>query len=243
MRRSILFFFLVFLIGLLGGQTGVFASDNGNLTSSEKSKISKHMKEDGATQKDIDNVINKLEKGEELDAYKTDEQKAFFSNDELEDAANNSTTDKNPEKTYWYDDGSYIKLKLDVENDESKETKIDTNAANGTFKTIKATGSGPFGKASYRAKIYIDTHLGNDYIDKIYDKEIHMLGSYSNVNFKISRKYENRSQDITAKSFLYFDWKQGSTMKSSRLRVHAGDKINDQYGIWVSFTDGSASYK
>lgn len=25
--------------------------------------------------------------------------------------------------------------------------------------------------------------------------------------------------------------------------LHTGDKINDKYGIWVSFTDGSANYQ
>lgn len=154
-------------------------------------------------------------------------------------------TDKSPEKTIRYPDGSYTKVKLEI-LDEEIDSQYQTLASNGFFKTIRATGTGVFGTAQYSAKIWIDTHLGNDYIDSVYNPYIHaIMGTHSEDTLSITRKYEIRSQAISAKFQLKYNFTNtlGISSKTVYLKVHAGDHINDQFGIWVDYSEGSGNYK
>ncbi|TCP21711.1 hypothetical protein EV207_14020 [Scopulibacillus darangshiensis] len=256
--------FLVSSISLLGllcltlfiGSSNHTFAKGGELTPSDYSEIKIHMEKDGASEEDISNVIKKLKEGKTLDSEKamvTEKPKAFFSNAQIsksQDSENDSfsITDENPEKTFRFEDGSYIKLGLKIEDTNlekySQPLQINTLSSSGIFKTVTVKDSSIFGWASYRAKIYLDTRY-NDYIDDVYSPNIHTLtGTFADERLTINRKYEIRSQNITAKAYLYFKFTNAQNMsaKTTYLKVHAGDKINDRYGIWVSFTDGSAKY-
>lgn len=250
MKKRLIISFLLLALFLFVGNTSVLAKDQLELSSSDYSKIEEKMKIDGSSQKDIDNVIKKLKRNETLDSEKVEKEQMYFSNEELEEIANNSITDENPKKTHRFNDGSYISLELEVEepaNDSIKSINTNsTKASNGQFKTIKATGKNIFATASYKAQIYIDTHIGNNYINKVYSPNVHAtLGTHSKRSLKITRKHEVRKKNITAKSRLYFKHTNFSNMSSKDyyLKVHTGNKINDRYGIWVSYTSGSSSYK
>jgi len=224
-------------------------------------KIAEHMKKDGASQKDINNVIKKIKNGEELDADKPGNEKKLAlskaqlhstlkKEKDLESDENDSisTTDAEPTKKFTFDDGSYVKLSIEPVGEDSVKSlggSMSTMAT--TAKTIKVSGKSVWGEASYKAKIYLnDSPVGNDYISSVYDKYIHTyFGTFSDPSLKISRKYEVRSKNISAKSYLYYQYTNQSNFssKTTYLRMHVGDSINDKYGIYVSYTDGSASYK
>ncbi|WP_140457145.1 hypothetical protein [Priestia megaterium] len=227
-------------------------------------KIAAHMKEDGSSQEDIDNVIKKIKNGEELDADKPENQKKLTlskaqlhstlteGDEDSEDDENDSfsITDAEPTKKFTFDDGSYVKLSIEVVGEDADSVKslggnMSTMATN--EKTIKVTGKSTWGDAWYKAKIYLsDSPVGNDYISKVYDRNIHTyFGTYSDPSLKISRKYEVRSKSISAKSYLFYKYTNMTNFssKTKYLKMHIGDAINDKYGIYVSYTDGKASYK
>jgi hypothetical protein len=226
----------------------VSAEESINLTEEDYSKIIQQMKVDGSSQEDIDNVIAKLKNGEILDADKSSNQnKAHFSlystsNDESYSLT--GVTDKEQEKTVRYDDGSYVKMEI-IEEPSLEDGQFSIMAA--TKKTVTAKGTSIWGTASYKADVYIDTRSGgSNYIGKVWGYNIHtVLGTYSDQSLKITTKTEQRSKGITAKSRLRYKWTQSSNKaaKTTYLKLHTGDKINDRYGIWVDFTSGRASYK
>ncbi|UOO43823.1 hypothetical protein I0292_26620 (plasmid) [Priestia megaterium] len=255
--------FIAFLFALgLVIPSGIASAESTQKDKVDYDKIAEHMKEDGASQDDIDKVIKKLKNGEELDADKSENQKVLtLSKTQLHSALTEedkdseggeddsiSTTDAEPTKKFTFNDGSYVKLS--IESDDTNSVKSlggDMSTMSTTGKTIKVKGSSVWGGASYKAKIYLsDSPVGNDYISSVYSPTINTyFGTYSNPDLKISRKYEVRSKNITAKSYLFFKYtnQNNFSSKTKYLRMHVGDKINDKYGIYVSYTDGSASYQ
>ncbi|MFB1099231.1 hypothetical protein [Terribacillus sp. JSM ZJ617] len=225
----------------------VSAEEGINLSEKDYNKISQKMKEDGSSQEDIDKVIAKLKNGDTLDADKPSNQnKAHFSLSSTFDEEKDSTTavtDKEQEKTIRYDDGSYVKVEI-IEEPSLSDGQFSTMA---TKKTVTAKGSSIWGSASYKADVYIDTRSGGtNYIGKVWGYDINtLLGTYSDPNLKITTKSEQRSKGITAKSRLRYTWNSSTSLSSKTyyLKLHTGDKINDRYGIWVDFTNGTASYK
>ncbi|MED3976178.1 hypothetical protein P4639_22530 [Priestia megaterium] len=254
---------IAFLVALgLIIPSGMASAESNPKDKVDYDKIAEHMKKDGASQDDIDNVIKKIKNGEELDADKPENQKrltlskaqlhsTLTESDEDSEADENdsiSTTDAEPTKKFTFDDGSYVKLSIEpIDEDSVKSLGGDMSTMATTGKTIKVSGKSVWGEASYKAKIYLsDSPVGNDYISSVYDKYIHTyFGTYSDPALKISRKYEVRSKSISAKSYLFYKYTNQSNFssKTTYLRMHVGDAINDKYGIYVSYTGGSASYK
>ncbi|MGR5868643.1 hypothetical protein ACT7C5_16470 [Bacillus pacificus] len=232
---SILFVFTLFI----GGK----AASADEKTFGDYNEIAEKMRQDGALESDISSVITKLQNDEPLDSEKTSGEAVLFNYTELEMVNNPfAATAENPKKVNRYPDGSYNIVELDIENDEEAATPY----SSGSFKTIKVTGKNALSNASYSARVYLNTHNGNNYIDKVYGKNIHTIaGTFSDDKLAISRKTENRSQKITAKSSLYFKYTNYKNMsaKTIYLRMHTGDSLKDRLGIRVSMTDGSASYK
>ncbi|MGE1115532.1 hypothetical protein ACQJ0K_27790 [Priestia megaterium] len=254
---------IAFLVALgLVIPSGMASAESNSKNKVDYDKIAEHMKKDGASQDDIDNVIKKIKNGEELDADKPENQKkltlskaqlrsTLSDNEEDSEAGENdsfSTTDAEPTKKFIFDDGSYVKLSIEpVDADAVQALGGNMSTMATTGKTIKVSGSSTWGDASYKAKIYMsDSPVGNDYISKVYDRKIQTyFGTYSSPSLTISRKYEVRSKGISAKSYLFYKYTSMTnfTAKTKYLKMHVGDAINDKYGIYVSFTDGDASYK
>ncbi|MED4013281.1 hypothetical protein P4606_21645 [Priestia aryabhattai] len=145
MKKLITFLFALGLI-IPSGMASAESSSENNV---DYNRIAEHMKNDGASQEAIDNVIRKLKNGEELDSDKSENRKSLTlsraqlqstlsqDNEESENGENDSvsTTDTEPNKTFTFDDGSYVKLSIkeDIDNTSIK-------ALGGTMSTMSTTG-------------------------------------------------------------------------------------------------------
>lgn len=202
------------------------------------------MRQDGSSEEDIENVIKKLKNGETLESEKPEsEHKVFFSNEQIEEEMDGFyvTEVGTQEQITRYEDGSYTKVELEIEDIEND---VNTLASTGSFMTVTVRGSNVLTEASYSSRLYIDTHLGNNYIDSVYSPSIDVyVGNYEDDQLVIGREHENRSEGISAKSYLTFKRVAPQAANTYYLRLHTGDHLNDQYGIWVDFTSGSASYE
>lgn len=254
MKKTLVFCLVSFLtLVLFVGH--VSASDGSSLKEADISEIVTRMQKDGSSPQDIKQVVEKIKNGETLDADKAKGISTVITHDELNDIvkngksktkAGNDKQGKTFEKIKRFNDGSYLKVKAEVEPElVTDDGAVTTLASNGKYYYVKVYGNSAWADASYRAKVYIDTHIGNDHIASVYSPEIHTAGSvYSEDRLRISRKYEIRSESISAKSYLYFkntltgNW----SSRSYYLRLHAGDHINDPLGIYVSYTNGSSDY-
>ncbi|GGP08133.1 hypothetical protein [Oceanobacillus neutriphilus] len=243
MKKYFLSIATLFLLSLVIGGANVIADNSDDI---DYDQIKEQMRQDGSSERDIENVIKKLKDGETLDSQKLEnENKAFISNEQIEEQMKefNATEEGIQDQIIRYDDGSYSKVELEVLDIEKDE--IVTQDANGQFMTIRAKGDDILTQAEYTARLYIDTHTGgSNYIDSVSNYSIRVnIGNYEDPNLLISRKTEHRSEGISAKSYLTFKRVAPASAVTYYLRVHTGESIGDQYGIWVDFNGKGGSYE
>ncbi|PID21169.1 hypothetical protein CSV61_10120 [Sporosarcina sp. P3] len=220
-----------------------------SLSLKDKLEVTNRMHDEGSSDWDIQNVLRKIEKGEVLESEKAmaDEQVFFFSFEELEELEyfqNNKL-----EKKVEFKDGSYLKSEiiLEAEDISNLKNRNIALAANGAFKTFTVKGVGTHADASYKVSIFIDTHLGNSYINKVYPHPniAAHLGTHSDTKQGTTRKYENRAKKIPAQAYLYFKYTNFANLSSQDmyLKVFVGDHYQNQYGIKVTYTNGKGYIK
>lgn len=235
--RTISLALVLFLLGTLVYPSS-YSSASASYSDKDYQKIAEHMREDGSTQDDINSVINKLKKGEILDADKPNPTALRTT-----DSNNNESltvTSENPTIHQKFEDGSYKKLSLVI------EPSATVAASNGQSLYFKVEGTSVFGTASFNTSAFIDTHIGNSYITGVSGTSIHsIMGVYSDEKLLIDRLTEIRSQRIPAEAHLTYKHTAfgGVSAKTRTLRVKIGDHIDDRYGIAVTFTDGTGSYQ
>ncbi len=217
-RKCKVFLCSVLIVGMLGS-INVFATipaeseelpastqvqEGNRLSESDKDALKNFLRQYGADEATISNLLKKCENGElwnSLDPqYKSTATHETFSNE------NGITVDK-----YVYPDGSIMiqELSSPITTTESGEVTINTVSIGGGtvtqgsgFLSVKgAKVSYDFGmiKASFNAD-YTFANGAYDKIDKIYDYSMRVIGgSYQNLTFKITKQIESSTGPATAR--------------------------------------------
>ncbi|MEJ8305850.1 hypothetical protein [Saccharibacillus sacchari] len=208
---------------------------------SKYTEISERMREDGASEEDIQNVITKLKKGEVLDSEKPVSSNKTISPFSLQETnevqPELAATLDNPVAVQRFPDGSYKKVGIEL---EKSEISVMSNTTSLYFNVY---GTSPTARASYNTSAVIDTHLGASYITGVSGINIIAYGgNFLNEKLSIIRATEIRSKSIPAIAELYFkETNFVGTNASRRLTVEIGDHIADRYGIKVKYDDPNAA--
>ncbi|MDF2855505.1 MAG: hypothetical protein K0Q87_1356 [Neobacillus sp.] len=230
---------------------------NYNLTQTDYEKISDHMKNDGASSEQIKSVLAKLKKGQPLDSETGEteplqtitEKPVLTKNTDLIKRGGPITTST----TSRYPDGSYKKITLSAQPDETSNKLFNSDAIKISplgkvqicaWESVNISGSDEMGSVGYHATIGINTAGYNtDEISSVGSSWVHMLygSTAQDKKLEITRHYEVYDQRISAKSDFHFDEDWIGIQKTMYLKLHVGHFIGDSYGIWGQYAEGNGN--
>lgn len=225
MKRIFISSFLSLII-ILGGVTcyaDSVESNVVNLSEEDELEIREMLDELNIDKKTQDNLINKLENNQIWDCM--DEGQVS----KIPESYFNVSIDE-PVKRYTFPDGSVIETKLELLEEppmilHSAVTGGSTSSGSG-YSTVRgakiSTKKGLLGMGFYAD--YTNVHGGYDYISRVYDSWVKVVGgSYSNRNLKIVKKRENSSGPAQAKLSADVSWVGGLTGAGTEwLKLYVG---------------------
>jgi hypothetical protein len=244
MKKATILLTLLFLLNL---NTIDVHADSADYDTND---VIENMKSVNSSQEDIDSVLEKLEKGETLDSDKNLEELSLQiekSDLQLSQYGILDTTSFEDESVEFirYEDGSFQKLTLEVENPNNDMISI--LSSNGAIRRFRPSITTPFGNASFNANIFIpnDTR-NNSYISSVSNHVINTNGgTYSNAALRIVNPTEIQGRNVPASGrltwdfTLFGDWAKRST----NLTIESGHHIGGQFGVRVtSRSIGVTSY-
>lgn len=216
------------------------------------------MKNDGATNEQITSVLNKLKNNEQLDSESgnvdpsqtiVEEPKANTNLMQQQDLDSLVKSPVTTSKTLVYPDGSYKKISLSFQADQSSNQLFNSEAIQVTplgkveicgWLHVEIYGSDEMGSVGYTGKVGINTSGENDQITSVGSDWVHMLygSSAQDRVLHITRKTEIASRKISAKADMHFDEDWIAIQKTMYLKLHVGHYIGDKYGVWGQYSVG-----